>query len=178
MEAKRLKKSDRSDIHKDIREIHHPGAAGLKRYSQMSLRQRGEAIQEDLKNGRTYAQASARHVRISPQKVRLVVDLIRGKTLEEARAILKFTPPRASEPVVKVLDSAAANAINNYDLLEDQLFVKVAFVDEGPAIKRMLPRSRGRADMIKKRTSHITIIVSEGPTGPRQRRHSGEKDGK
>lgn len=111
------------------------------------------------------AKAIAKHIRMSPQKVRLVVDLIRGKRVEEAKAILKFTPHRASEPVVKVLDSAAANAINNYDMLEDQLFVKAAFVDEGPAIKRMLPRSRGRADMIKKRTSHITIIV-------------GEKDGK
>lgn len=109
--------------------------------------------------------AIARHIRLSPQKARLVVDLIRGKGLVEARAILKFTPHRASETVVKVLESAAANAINNYDMLEDSLFVKAAFVDEGPAIKRMLPRSRGRADMIKKRTSHITIIV-------------GEKDGK
>ena len=105
--------------------------------------------------------AMARHLRMSPQKARLVVDLIRGKGLGEARAILKFTPHRASEPVSKVLESAAANAINNYDMLEDSLFVKAAFVDEGPAIKRMLPRSRGRADMIKKRTSHITVTVAE-----------------
>lgn len=161
METKRLKKADRSDIRKDIRDLHHPGSAGLQRLSKMSLRDRAEAIKEDLKKGRTYAQASARHVRMSPQKVRLVVDLIRGKGLEEARAILKFTPHRASESVTKVLESAAANAINNYDLIEDSLFVQAAFVDEGPAIKRMLPRSRGRADMIKKRTSHITIIVGE-----------------
>jgi len=111
------------------------------------------------------AKASARYVRQSPQKVRLVVDLIRGKPVEEARAILKFTPHRASEPVGKVLESASANAVNNYDMLEDQLFVKAAFVDEGPSLKRVMPRARGRADMIKKRTSHITIIV-------------GEKDGK
>lgn len=107
------------------------------------------------------AKAIARNVRISPRKVRLVVDLIRGKGLEEARAILKFTPRRGSAPVVKVLNSAAANAINNLDLIEDSLVVTAAYVDEGPAFKRVLPRARGQAHIIKKRTSHITIVVGE-----------------
>jgi large subunit ribosomal protein L22 len=107
------------------------------------------------------AKAIAKHIRMSPQKIRLVVDLIRGKRLEEAQAILKYTPHRASEPIVKVLKSAAANAINNYDMIEDELVIKAAYVDEGPSIKRVMPRARGSANMIKKRTSHITIVVGE-----------------
>ncbi|WP_299425510.1 50S ribosomal protein L22 [uncultured Meiothermus sp.] len=127
----------------------------------MSLRQQSEALKSETAH--TYAQATARHIRMSPQKVRLVVDLIRGKNLEEARAILKYTPHRASEIVAKVLESAAANGMNDdrKNMIEDQIFIKAAFVDEGPAIKRMLPRARGSANMIKKRTSHITIIVGE-----------------
>lgn len=163
MEAKtntRLKKSLRNDIRKDIRDRHHPGSAGLQKYAKLSLRDREAALKAEG-GSRNYAQASARHVRMSPQKIRLIVDLIRGKRLEEARAILKFTPHRAAETVVKVLESAIANAINNYDLLEDELVIKAGWVDEGPAIKRMLPRARGSANMIKKRTSHITIIVGE-----------------
>ncbi len=107
------------------------------------------------------AKAIARYVRISPRKVRLVVDLIRGKSLEEARAILRYTPKRGAYYVAKVLESAAANAGNNPDMLEDRLFVMAAFVDVGPALKRVLPRARGRADIIKKRTSHITVILGE-----------------
>jgi large subunit ribosomal protein L22 len=107
------------------------------------------------------AKAVARYIRLSPRKVRLVVDLIRGKDVEEARAILRFLPKRAALPVLKVLNSAAANAVNNQNLLEDRLFVRRAFVDEGPSLKRVMPRARGRADVIKKRTSHITIVVGE-----------------
>lgn len=98
---------------------------------------------------------------MSPRKVRLVVDLIRGKSLEEARAILRYLNKRAALPVAKVLESAAANAVNNHDMLEDRLFVKAAYVDEGPALKRVLPRARGRADIIKRGTSHITIVLGE-----------------
>lgn len=162
MEAKRrLRKSERKDIRNDLRDVHHPGSVGLQRYAKMSLREQGEALKAETAH--TYAQATARHIRMSPQKVRLVVDLIRGKKLEEARAILKYTPHRASEIVAKVLESAAANGMNDdrKNMIEDQIFVKAAFVDEGPAIKRMLPRARGSANMIKKRTSHITIIVGE-----------------
>lgn len=107
------------------------------------------------------ARAIARYIRISPRKVRLVVDLIRGKSLEEARAILRYLNKRAALPVAKVLESAAANAVNNQNMLEDRLFVKAAYVDEGPALKRVLPRARGRADIIKRRTSHITIVLGE-----------------
>lgn len=162
MEArKRLKKGERSDIRKDLRDVHYPGSAGLQCYAKLSLRKRGEAVKDE--KAHTYALATARYVRMSPQKVRLVVDLIRGKKLEEARAILKYTPHRASEVVAKVLESAAANGMNDdrKNMIEDQIYVKAAYVDEGPAIKRMLPRARGSANMIKKRTSHITIIVGE-----------------
>ena len=107
------------------------------------------------------AKAIARYVRSSPRKVRLVVDLIRGKSLEEARNILRYTNKRGAYFVAKVLESAAANAVNNHDMLEDRLYVKAAYVDEGPALKRVLPRARGRADIIKKRTSHITVILGE-----------------
>ena len=162
MEAKRrLRKSDRKDIRNDLRDVHHPGSAGLQRYAKMSLRQQSEALKAETAH--TYALATARYVRMSPQKVRLVVDLIRGKKLEEARAILKYTPHRASEIVAKVLESAAANGMNDdrKNMIEDQIFVKAAYVDEGPALQRMLPRARGSANMIKKRTRHITIIVGE-----------------
>lgn len=161
MEARRMRKNERKEIRNNLRDVHHTGAAGLKRYAGMSLHQKREALKEETSH--TYAVAVARHVRISPQKVRLVVDLIRGKGLTEARAILKYTPHRAAEIVAKVLESAAANGINDdrKNMIEDQVFVKSAFVDQGPAIKRMLPRARGSANMIKKRTSHITIIVGE-----------------
>ncbi len=107
------------------------------------------------------AKAVAKYIRMSPRKVRLVADLIRGKSAEEADQILKYTNRRAAASVRKVLKSAVANAVNNHDLLEDQLVVKAAYVDEGPTLKRILPRARGRADVIKKRTSHITVIVEE-----------------
>lgn len=107
------------------------------------------------------ARAVARHVRISPRKARQVVDLIRGKSLKEAMAILEYTPKAASEIVAKVVRSAAANAENNYDMNPDDLFVSEAYVDQGPTMKRIRPRARGMADRIRKRTSHITVVVAE-----------------
>lgn len=107
------------------------------------------------------ARAVARHVRISPRKARQVVDLIRGKDVEEALAILQVTPKGASQIVSKVLKSAAANAENNLDLPSDTLYVSQAFVDQGPTMKRIRPRARGMADRIRRRTSHITVVVAE-----------------
>lgn len=107
------------------------------------------------------AKAVARYVRISPRKVRPVVDLVRGKSVDEALAILKFTPKRASAPVAKVIRSAAANAEHNYDLNRDNLYIAAAYVDQGPTWKRYQPRAYGRANLIRKRTSHITIVVQE-----------------
>ena len=100
-------------------------------------------------------------MRISPRKARAVIDLIRGKNLREAEAILKFTVHKGTKPIGKVLKSAAANAEHNCELDPDLLFVKAAYVDGGPVMKRMMPRAQGRADIIKKRSSHITIIVGE-----------------
>ncbi|MEK3955440.1 large subunit ribosomal protein L22 [Psychrobacillus psychrotolerans] len=111
------------------------------------------------------AKAIAKTVRIAPRKVRLVVDLIRGKQIGEAVAILKLTPKAASPVVEKVLKSAVANAEHNYDLDVNNLVVSEVFVDEGPTLKRFRPRAMGRASAINKRTSHITIVVSEKKEG-------------
>ena len=105
------------------------------------------------------ARATARYVRMAPMKVRRVVDLIRGMEAREALAVLQFAPQAASEPVAKVLASAVANAEHNQQLDADSLVVAVAYVDEGPTLKRFRPRAQGRAFRINKRTSHITIEV-------------------
>ncbi|MBM7716936.1 50S ribosomal protein L22 [Siminovitchia sp. FSL H7-0308] len=111
------------------------------------------------------AKAVARTVRIAPRKARLVVDLIRGKQVGEAVAILKLTPKAASPIVEKLLKSAVANAEHNYDMDIDNLLISEAYVDEGPTMKRFRPRAQGRASQINKRTSHITIVVSEKKEG-------------
>lgn len=107
------------------------------------------------------ARAVAKYIRISPRKVRQVVDLIRGKELGEALAILKYTPKRASSVVAKVVRSAAANAENNYQMDRDSLYIKACYVDQGPTLKRYQPRAMGRADLLRRRTSHITVVVAE-----------------
>ncbi|GAA0323369.1 50S ribosomal protein L22 [Bacillus carboniphilus] len=111
------------------------------------------------------AKAVARTVRIAPRKVRLVVDLIRGKQVGEAVAILRHTPKAASPVVEKVLNSAIANAEHNYEMDVNNLVISQVFVDEGPTLKRFRPRAMGRASAINKRTSHITIVVSEKKEG-------------
>ncbi len=120
----------------------------------------------------TIGRATARYVRVSPTKVRRVVDLIRGLPAAEAQAIVKFDPHAASEPVGKVLDSAIANAehlahVRSQRLDADELFITEAFVDEGPTLKRFRPRAQGRAYRIRKRTSHITIVVAPTQEGTR-----------
>ena len=117
--------------------------------------------------------ATARYVRQSPTKVRRVVDLIRGLPATEAQAIVGFDPHAAAEPVKKVLDSAVANAqhlghVRSQRVEPSELFITEAFVDEGPTLKRFRPRAQGRAYRIRKRTSHITIVVApEGTEGTR-----------
>lgn len=103
--------------------------------------------------------ATAKYIRVSPRKARQVVELIRGKSVQDARAILLLTPRGASPIVGKVLASAVANAENNHDLVEEDLYVCKAYVDEGPTLKRFRPRAMGRASRIRKRTSHITVSV-------------------
>jgi len=107
--------------------------------------------------------ARAKYVRHAPRKARLVIDHIRGKDVDQARAILVHTPRAASRDVLKLLDSAIANAENNHDLVADDLRIGRAYVDEGPTLKRYRPRALGRATRIRKRTSHMTIeLVSKG----------------
>ncbi len=104
--------------------------------------------------------ARARYVRHAPRKARLVIDHIRGKSVADARAILTHTPRAASRDVLKLLDSAIANAENNHELVADELKLAKAFVDEGPTLKRFRPRAQGRATRIRKRTSHMTIHLT------------------
>ena len=110
------------------------------------------------------ARAQAKFVRISPMKARRVVDLIRGLPVDEALRILKFAPQAASEQIYKVVASAAANAEHNNRLDPDSLWVSQAFVDEGPTMKRFRPRAQGRAYRIRKRSSHITVVVESRTT--------------
>jgi large subunit ribosomal protein L22 len=107
------------------------------------------------------AKAVARYVRIAPRKVRQVADEIRGKHVDEAINILQFTPRSAAGVLLKVLNSAIANAENNHDLNRGNLVVSQAYIDQGPTLKRFRARAQGRAAAILKRTSHITIIVEE-----------------
>ena len=105
--------------------------------------------------------AQAKYVRQSPYKVRLVLDLVRGMPVDDARATLDFTNRRAAPTIRKVLDSAVANAEHNFALDADELVISEAYADEGPTLKRWRPRARGRATRINKRTSHITIVVAD-----------------
>ena len=110
-------------------------------------------------NERPGVRAQHRNAGMSASKARLVLDLIRGKSVAEARTILQFSERGAADAIIKVLDSAVANAANNNDIPPEELFVATAYADEGPTLKRWRPRARGRATRIRKRTCHITIIV-------------------
>jgi large subunit ribosomal protein L22 len=107
------------------------------------------------------AHATANHIRQSPYKVRIVLDLVRGLPVDEARVVLDFTNRKAAGTIKKLLNSAVANAEHNFALDADELIVSEAYANEGPTLKRWRPRARGRATRILKRTSHITIVVAE-----------------
>ncbi len=107
------------------------------------------------------SRAQAKMVRISSRKVKLVIDLIRGKNIGEAFAILRLTPKAASPVVEKILKSAVANAEHNFNMDVEKLYVKEVYVGEGPTLKRFRPRAQGRATQILKRTSHTTVVVAE-----------------
>ncbi len=104
--------------------------------------------------------ASARYVRIAPRKARLIADQVRGMHIEKARALLQFSPRGAAEDIHKLIDSAAANAENNHDLIGDEMTISSITVDEGPTLKRYRPRAQGRATPIHKRTSHIAVALT------------------
>lgn len=126
----------------------------------MATRSRTKAANRK-ENADQRPRAIARYIRISPRKVKIVIDLIRGKSVNEALGILEFTPKAASEPVLKLLNSAVANAENNKDLSRDTLKVAEVYANQGPTLKRFRPKSHGRAGRIRKRSSHITIILDQ-----------------
>ncbi len=126
----------------------------------MAKNQRERAMRR-RENAETRPHATARYIRISARKVKVVIDLIRGKSVKEATAILMYTPKAAAEPVLKLLNSAVANAENNQELMRDDLFVAEVYANQGPSLKRFRPRAQGRASRILKRTSHITIILDK-----------------
>jgi large subunit ribosomal protein L22 len=105
--------------------------------------------------------ATAKTVRVTPRKARLVLDNIRGKSVNEALAILEFTPNQAATAIAKVVKSAAANAEHNNNMNPDDLYIKACYADEGIVLKRFMPRAKGSASQILKRTSHITVVVSD-----------------
>jgi len=111
--------------------------------------------------GKDQGKAILRYARISSRKVKIVLDLIKGKSIDEAYAILRYTPKAASDILFKLLKSAEANATNNNGLNRDDLYVAEAFANQGPTLKRIMPRAQGRAYRIRKRTSHITLVVKE-----------------
>jgi len=122
------------------------------------IKEKAKARQEN-KDKRPHA--TARYVRISPRKVKIVIDLIRGKKVGEALSILEHTPKAASEPVAKLLKSAIANAENNLGMNPDSLYVAEIYANQGPTLKRFRPRAQGRAYRIRKRTSHISVVLDE-----------------
>lgn len=107
------------------------------------------------------AKATAKFVRVSPRKAGQVCDLVRGKNVDEALAILKYTPRGAASIIAKVVKSAKANAENNHEMDVEKLYIDSIVANQGPTIKRFMPRAMGRATMIRKRTSHIEVIVKE-----------------
>jgi ribosomal protein L22 len=123
---------------------------------------RGVSASVKATPSRRVVRAHARYVRTSARKARMVCGHLRGKSIEEARAILAFTPREVARDWSKLLESAVANAESNHELLEDDLIVREAYADEGPTIKRFRPRAMGRATPIRKRTSHLTITLTPG----------------
>ena len=111
--------------------------------------------------GKDEGKAELKYARISSRKVKIVIDLIKNKGIIEAYAILKYTPKAASDILLKLLKSAEANATNNNGLNKDELYVADAFANQGPTLKRIMPRAQGRANRIRKRSSHITVVLKE-----------------
>lgn len=120
-----------------------------------------EAKQEEVQNEVLQASATLKYARISSRKVKIVADLIRGKDADEALAIVKFTPKASSEVIEKLLKSAIANAENNHGMKHEKLYVAEIYANQGPTLRRIRPAAKGSAVRIRKRTSHITIVLKE-----------------
>ncbi|MBE7064817.1 MAG: 50S ribosomal protein L22 [Ruminococcaceae bacterium] len=156
MERKRLEKEELLERREELLEKYYAPTA--KNCKPFILTKRERKI---LGIGRDQGKAVLKYARISPRKVKIVLDLIKGKSLDEAYAIVRYTPKAASELIYKLLKSAEANAVNNFELDADKLYVADAYASQGPILKRMQPVSRGRGNRINKRTSHITVVVKE-----------------
>jgi large subunit ribosomal protein L22 len=141
------------------------------------LRRRPESRSQAIKTPVTSARATAKYVRVSPYKVRQVLDLVRGFPADRAEEILRFCERDAATVVGKLLASAVANAEHDHALVGDELFVSACFADEGPTLKRWRPRARGRATRIRKRTCHVTLIVSRLPDRELQVRRARQAQG-
>lgn len=126
----------------------------------MATRQKVKAAQRQA-NADRRPRASARYVRVAPRKVKIVLDLIRGKRVDDALAIMMYTPKSASPVIEKLLNSAISNAENNLEMDREMLYVAECYANQGPTLKRYWARSHGRADTIKKHTSHITIVLDQ-----------------
>ena len=135
-------------------------ARSRRRAAEVTAGRRAAAASRRGADGTVEVRAHAKYVRTAPRKARLVIDHIRGKSVDEARAILSHTPRAAAEDVLKLLNSCVANAENNHELVADELRVARVYVDEGPTLKRYRPRALGRATRIRKRTSHMTITLT------------------
>jgi large subunit ribosomal protein L22 len=143
--------------HRD--EILAERAKPAKRFQKAALLSKKE--RKVLGVGKDEGRAIAKNIRIAPRKVNVVVGLIKGKPIDEAYAILKYTPKEASPMLEKLLKSAEANAVNNNSLSRDALYVADCFANQGPVLKRIIPKARGSAARIHKRTSHITVVLKE-----------------
>jgi ribosomal protein L22 len=147
-----------------------PAEPVAERKARAGAARRSGALADGQAPRRKVVRAHARYVRTSARKARMVCGHLRGKSVQEARAILAFTPREVARDWSKLLESAVANAESNHELLEDDLIVREAYADEGPTIKRFRPRAMGRATPIRKRTSHLTITLTPGPQPPNTKR--------
>jgi ribosomal protein L22 len=137
-----------------------PKKEGAKKPAAKKAPTKKEAPKPKVKPAPLVVRASSRYVRIAPRKARLIADQVRGMQIEKARALLQFSPRGAAHDIAKLIESAAANAENNHDLVADEMRVAEITVDEGPTLRRFRPRALGRATPINKRTSHIAVALS------------------
>lgn len=155
--GKKVMSKEYLQAHRDeLREAYYKQSRKSKKAPLLSKKERKE-----LGIGKEVGKASAKYVRISPSKVNIVLKLLRGKSLKEAEAILRYTNKAAAPILEKLLQSAAANAVNNNELNRDNLYVAEAYANSGPTLKRFQPRARGSAGKILKRSSHISVVLKE-----------------
>ena len=161
-DAAKVEKTDAAKVEKtDAAKVEKPAVTEDAEKPATTARRESKAVAPVPRS--KVVRAQARYVRTSARKARMVCGHLRGKSVDEARAILAFTPREVARDWSKLLESAVANAENNHELIEDDLLVREAYADEGPTIKRFRPRAQGRATPIRKRTSHLTITLTPKP---------------